>query len=284
MSVLSLSLGLVGAPVLASPSEPAETDDAEALIDAAEIATDEGRHRDAAQDYARAYRTLPLALRTGPVGSQLIGRAVESFKLVAQDEGPEALEGLVSLLERHLDDLRTQGKTEELDELEETLERIRREVEESRESEGPTDEVLEDDETTSRASAVELKATTDPGKPVDDPEHRSGRSLGIGLVAGGSAFILGGAGMLAAGPSMVVVAQRRLDERGGEQEGDDEYLDDARTVRNALLISGGVAAALGVTAVVIGALRLKRGQRRSDVALGVLPSRHGSGIVVSGRF
>ena len=57
-----------------------------------------------------------------------------SFKLVAEDEGPEALEGLVNLLERHLDDLRTQGKTEQLDDLEQTLERIRREVEESREA------------------------------------------------------------------------------------------------------------------------------------------------------
>ncbi|MBL4683061.1 MAG: hypothetical protein JKY37_00615, partial [Nannocystaceae bacterium] len=223
---MAVGLSLLGA----RPTHAAapKTRDAEALIDEAEIAADEGRHTDAAEAYAAAYRGLSLSMRAGPIGAQVIGKAVRAYKAVAASDGAAALAGCVDLLEMHVGDLRTQGKTDQLVELEEMLTRIREQVEDSQ---SPVEEPVEPVETLEATPAEEEKEATvivTPGATGRD-DRALGRPQTVGLLVGGSVLTLGGVAMIAGGVSGDRTAQQRLDDRGGEMDGDTKYLADART-------------------------------------------------------
>lgn len=106
---------------------------------------------------------------------------------------------------------------------------------------------------------------------ADAPPGKRDR-LGLGLTIGGAAGIVVGASMIGWGVAYESAAKDNIDERGGSSSGDDAYLQDAKTVRNGLLIPGVALATLGTGALILGAVRLARARRNRATAWQIAPS------------
>lgn len=153
---------------------------AERAIEAAETAMAEGRHREATTLFSLAYGVLPLSMRRGPIGENVVLHAAESAELawLASDDVID-LGTAIDLLRRHVDepglDSRPDGAPRRvLARLEILRERVAR----------PAEVGTSAPRLPARMVVPGVPRSTPPGLPLDSYRRRrrvGGARLGIGL-------------------------------------------------------------------------------------------------------
>jgi hypothetical protein len=251
-------LGLLMLPPTAASAAP----DAEAFMVRAEQALSEQRYGDAAALFEQAYFSLSAKERTSALGELLVLNAVEAHEQawLASDE-LEELRAASNLLRKHVAvaEVRKLPVHPEITQTRERIDGILHKLA------GSTTPRREPPPPTVSESA-EPRPATQPARASTDRRPRD--AVAIGLLAGGSVAVAGGVAMLGVGAALPGWARRQLEERGGTGEQDRAFLDDADRTSIGLMAGGGSLAALGVVAIVVGAVRAARkGTSRTEARL-----------------
>jgi hypothetical protein len=238
--------------------------DAEALVVEAEEALGAGEYADAAALFERAYMALSARERTGQLGEHLVLSAAEAReKAWLGSDTVAELEEASRLLDKHIATVEARGAEPgaEVTTTKSRLDAIIAKLGSARSDPPPEDDPLP-------GPVVDEPGTLSDGPAVRDTPPNTSRPdvLGLSLVIGGSVLTVGGAVMLGVGAALPGWAEDRLAERGGTSEQDDVFLSDAKRAGVGLMAGGGVMAGVGVVAIIVGAVRLVRRNKRAATA------------------
>lgn len=297
---LWVATSLVVLPVHALAGPSAEG----SVLEQAQAAEAQGRHREAGDKFAAYYRGLALNVRGSESGEYIVTFAAKAYRAAWEAEHQRgALEASRLLIDAFLADVGTvSGQT--LPAWTGALQTERDEVQ----------RLLDEDEAASTpapAPVVEPEApqpivgpTEGRDKPktgVEPPpelepapvptKQPSRDGVGIGLLVGGVAALGGGITMIAIGASNEGRAEDAVsnaDAQGGSSIVDPAWLPAQRRQWRTLAGIGGGVAALGLAAAIWGTVRLatnKAGKKDRMVSAGAIPSRSGGALITfSSRF
>jgi hypothetical protein len=235
--------------------------DPEAFVVEAERALAEERYAEAAEGFEKAYRTLSARERTGPLGEHLVLSAAEAREQawLASDRVDE-LEAASSLLTKHVAvaEVRKQTVSPEVVQTKQRIEGLLARLRRGDEPRGAEDDGDPLPPVADPPAVLEDDSVVDAPRPAAPRRRPDG--VAIGLLAGGSVAVVGGATMLGVGAALPGWARNKLEERGGTGDGDAAFLADADRLSVGLMAAGGTLAGLGVVAIVVGAVRAVRGR------------------------
>ncbi|MEM6295088.1 MAG: hypothetical protein AAGA54_27705 [Myxococcota bacterium] len=242
----------------------------------------EGRAQFSAADYAAAIETWTKLLAELPQGPEttevrldlLFNIGLAHTREYLFDEDPVHLRKALTLFRLYAERKPSDDVAKRISELEAQL------------------ASLEDDDSTleppSPEAAPSSNVETEP--PRDDAGGPS-RGLGIGLVAGGGAAVVGGVALLVAGSRLRPAAEESvaaLEGMGLEPDDPafaegDAFVDEETRRGRAFMAGGGAVAGVGLVAVGVGVWALTRSRARGgDVAWWVSPTL--GGMTMGGRF
>lgn len=286
VSTLALALLSTAVPTPAHAWVPAEQ--YEALIEEGDRRVAEGNPAEGAARFSAAYRAMPLELRVGSVGKQVVALACNAYEAAWQATAdPVQLEANQVVLKEHFADLeaaRAAGQpTAPADEQEQALRDRSTGIEQMlAEVRQPAEEPTEATEPAAPAelagepvlAPAPLEPQVELTFPPPDPRRRRNALILVG--AGAAGAVTGGimviAGAVAASRAEEQRTSVSVDEAAGARS--DKVAATIVATTGALVFSGSVML-LGV-----GSNRL--GELRRDLALTLRPSL--GGVVLRGRF
>lgn len=294
---LFVAAALVTLPLRAGAAGPGTGG---SLLEQAQSAEADGRHREAGDKFAAYYRGLPLNVRGSESGEYIVAFAAKAYRAAWNaDHERSALEDSRLLIDAFLADVGTvaggtpPGWTQAMQGERKEVQRLLDEDEAASTpppADPPPEEQLPKEPPPKEPLAKEpLPEEPKDPTPATADDKRDG--VGIGLLVGGVAALGGGVAMIAIGVrnegrAEDVVANASAS--GGSTIVDPEWLPAQRRQWRTLAGVGGGLAALGLAAAIWGTVRLaskRSGKPERMVTAGAIPIRSGGGLVtLSSRF